>query len=940
MKLFAARLARAAVMGVLTVGIVLAVAHVPAVRARVVTWGLERLRTSLLIDVKVDQASYNLLRLSGRLRGVTASVLDGTGVPFVVADEVSVDLSWSALLGRVGAEVVEVSGLKITVVRASDGSLNLPVFPSAGGASASRVRIGRLLVRDASVSYQDLGRNWSVGVEGLALNLEPTDRGTISGRLTAARGPSIQAGAVESRGTRLAGLVSYDGASVSVDRLQYDAPEGRLEIHGRLESLWSAPSSDFDISGSLALSQVSSTLKLDPPVRGTVTLQATVTGRLTEPLASIALDSDGISWRHVGPVSLRARSTVSASAVNLDAATARLDSGTFNGRGRFAFERGEAEVHADWQSVPAPSLLGPAAPFPAAARLTGTADLTWNGMDGWSGLRVTADNRSLPASIGREGVTVNGEASLVLDRGEWRLHHEHSIAGAVRVAGSSVGRLSAAALGLSRLGGTVVVSADDLSRMVPLASALGLTVPESIRPGAGHLDARLRLGGTFASPTLAGEAVVDAASFADVGPIEVESSIALDTRRMSVDRLRASLGTNRVTGSGTLDFTNRTLRATAGVELPDLGALVGEVAEPWRPTGMLSGSFDLGGVATRPVIRGTVTGARLAIASQNIDSLSAGIEYENGVFAARGLEIRQPAGGRLALDARYALETGAYTLTASATALSVQPVDRRADRWPVSAVLAGEFHGSGTVEHPRGDGHVTFATLIWDGVALGPADVGITVSDTGASLEARLGELSSTIAATAQIRPPRSFTVVAEAQDADLARLVRDIARSTPSVAAALEGRLSARLAATGVLEDLAAASVDVDLRQVTLRAGDAQLQLVQPVMLRYADRSLAIGQFQLRQVPASSRPPDSWNRRDRCGRSTRQWAGSLVTSGPGCRCSASARASRLMALSRRASLPVAHWNGRCWLVAFWSRRARWAPRDIPPWPVWRSGQS
>jgi len=83
MKLFAARLARAAVMGVLAAGVVLAVAHVPAVRSRVVAWGLERLRSSCLIDVKVEQASYNLLTLSGRLRGVTASALDGAGVPFV-----------------------------------------------------------------------------------------------------------------------------------------------------------------------------------------------------------------------------------------------------------------------------------------------------------------------------------------------------------------------------------------------------------------------------------------------------------------------------------------------------------------------------------------------------------------------------------------------------------------------------------------------------------------------------------------------------------------------------------------------------------------------------------------------------------------------------------------------------------------------------------------
>src|SRR5204862_8070257 len=75
-----------------------ALAHLPAVRLMVLRWGLQSLHDRAGIEATARDISYNLLTLDAVVHGLTATAA-GSSIPFLTADEVSVDLPWGAVFG-------------------------------------------------------------------------------------------------------------------------------------------------------------------------------------------------------------------------------------------------------------------------------------------------------------------------------------------------------------------------------------------------------------------------------------------------------------------------------------------------------------------------------------------------------------------------------------------------------------------------------------------------------------------------------------------------------------------------------------------------------------------------------------------------------------------------------------------------------------------------
>lgn len=839
---------RSVALGAAAVAALLVVAHLPPVQSRILGWGLDRLPSTVGIRANVQQGSYNLLTRTGHLSGVSMSAAGDPNTPFGSVDRVSVKLSWAVWLGRVEIEAVEAEALRIDIVRGVDGRLNLPMFPaSTGAATASRFPIGRVAVRNASLSYRDLARDLEADLGGVELTLDPEGQGTISGRLVASEPPSFRIGQIGTRGTRLEGGIRYDGAGVFIGHLAFDTPEARLQIDARLESLWSVPRVESQVSGTLPLSGLSSMLAVSPVAQGTVMLQANVTGPLSAPVASIALESDGVSWRHLGPAGFRSHATLAPTALSLDEARFSLGGGTLDVRGNFGFSAGSVEVLANWQSLPAASVLGPLAPVALAARLNGGAELTGNVVDAWSEWQARVENRSRSDPAGAATVPVEGTLVATLIRGRWNVRHAHVLSSAVRLAGESAGVLSSGLPGSSPLNGFVDVSATDLSRALPLLRTMGVTIPPPLRPQTGALDARLQVKGTLAAPELSGDATLADLRFPGAGPIHVESSVVLSSQVVSVADLRASLGTSHVSGSGRLEVPSRAVRAGLEVEVPDLTVIAGLLPDQWRPAGALSSRVKIAGTVPQLVLRGQIAGTDLSVAGQRADTISALVSYEDGALAVRQLEIQQADGGRLAADGEYVPESGSYVLAARATAMSLGPLGDSRERWPMSAIFDGHFQGRGTLVEPVGSGYVSFAKLDWGGTSLGPVAADVTLADGAALFNVELRELSTEMAASVRLYAPQTFDIVVDARDTDVSRLVRNTGRQGAPMAAALAGRVSARIAASGELNDLPAATVEAALRQVDLHVGEARLQLMKPVTARYADHSLEMDAFQVR---------------------------------------------------------------------------------------------
>jgi outer membrane protein assembly factor BamA len=819
--------------------------HLPLLQSRIVESALDRLPPMFGLTARIEQGSFNLLTLTVRASGLSLSTPEDLDTPFAKADRLLVTLSPAALLGRMEIERIEIDALQIDVLRNADGRLNLPsARASSESAAASRVPIGRVALRNAGVRYRDFTQAIEAGAAGISMTLEPDRQGSIMGRLVAGSPPRVRFGEVEVVGTRFDGGVRYDGGSLFFERFVVETREARLRVHGGLESLWSDPRLSSEVSGTVALSELSSTLSVDPAARGTVAVEATVTGPLASPIASVALGSDGLNWRHLGPVTLHSSVALSTSALDVNEARLSLDGGVVNLRAHLAHGDGAAQISAGWQSLPAASVLGPQAPIRLAARLTGEAELRGNLSGGWLGWEGKVENRSHEDSSRQPAVPLEGALTATFDGGHWKVEHRHRVAGGITLAGSSVG-LPSPTLPASQVDGRAEITAADLSRATALFEALGVDLAPALRPQEGTFEAHLRMRGTLASPELIGEAAIAGLRFENAGPIEGRSKVVLNTSAVGVDGLQLSLAANRVAGSGTVRLGSRALRGGLTIAFADLAALGQSWPELWRPSGALTAELDLSGTTERPIVRGEIEGTHIAAAGQRLETVTALVSYERGFLTARQIRVHQPEGGELSGNASYAPSSGQYELGVRASAISLEPVGGDGEHWPIAATFHGHFDGRGTLASPSGEGGLSFAKLSWDATSIGRADVNVKLDGGRARLNGRLHDLSTDIAGSVRLRGQRAFELIVDARDSEISQVLSKTFDSASSHGAP-EGRVSAMVVASGDLDDVASTTATVELRQIDFLLAEASLHLVNPVKARYSERTLEVDGLQL----------------------------------------------------------------------------------------------
>lgn len=841
------KVARAAALTALAVMALVAAAHLSPVRTRVVTWGITWLRTHMGIEARADRVSYNLLRLDISVNGLTLAARGSEATPFLSIDTLHANAPWSLLRGRMAANAIEASGVRIDIVRRADGSSNLPFSAGSQGAGVERFDVGRLIVRQADVTYRDEANALLVDVQGVSLDLRPQLDRVIAGTLAIERGPRIRVGERESMATHVAGRVAFDGTSLLLNRVSYESAEGQLVAEGRLDSVLANPRADIRMEGTVLLTGVSRWLKLEPTASGTVAVRGSLTGVLTDPVARLSLDSSAVSWRHLREVSLRAEARLNTSGVDLEAATLGIGGGAVKASGRVATDGGRVRV--DWRAVPAGSVLGPLVPVPLAALLEGTADATWSG-EGWQALGLVAENRARPVVAEAGSVPIDGRASLAVERGEWRLGSDHQLWRSVRVAGNLAGRLSDRGLSASSLSGPGVVSAPNLGRIAPLLRRAGVTAPAWLDEVPGSLTVDFGLAGLLGTPRVTAAGRVDGFDVAGAGPGQLTFQLAADRRRISVVQLDASMGANHLTGSGSLDLGSDALRATAQLELSDLPRLASRFPAEWRPSGRMVAHADLGGVLANPTVIGSVEGQALMLANQRIDAMSGSVNYANGRVALEDISIQQRDGGRFSAGAEYVISNRTYSLSVSASGLNLTPIGigegRRA--WPVNASVAVEFSGSGTIDHPRGTGQLAFQRLSWGDSTLGRAEVGVELSDTGAQLDAHLLDLSSTIRGRVQLGAPWAFDLSADVVDGDLSAFA-PLAASGAGIplGSRLTGRATLTASAMGTFRDPAASTVAAALKRLEVRTETAELRLLRETTFNYDRSRLAVDHLDLR---------------------------------------------------------------------------------------------
>ena len=364
-------------VAVAVVAVFVALAHLPAARSMALQWGLRALHSRVGIDATVRDISYNLLTLDVHLRGLTVTAA-GSSIPFVTADEVSVDLPWGAVFGSAAVERLDARGLAVDIVRAADGTVNLPKSGDrTASATAPRIVVGGLVLADTRVRYRDLGSQFSLDVSGLNLTMTPAANGVITGRLSTDTGPALRGQNLSVDGA-VTGSIAYDGSSLAFDGVSYRSTVGELRTNGRLEALWGTPAARLTVDGAVELTRLSTALSIEPPLDGRVTLSGPVTGELSKLEATLTATSDQLQWEHLTPRNVTAAVVLTPGAVRVDKASLQLGGGAVSGTGGLLFESGMASIDASWQGVPLDALVDQPLPGNVATRLTGRTALTWD----------------------------------------------------------------------------------------------------------------------------------------------------------------------------------------------------------------------------------------------------------------------------------------------------------------------------------------------------------------------------------------------------------------------------------------------------------------------------------------------------------------------------------------------------------------------------------
>src|SRR5262245_27941470 len=235
-------------------GALYALLHVPPVRRLALSLALRRVEGASGLRARADDLDYSLARLDFRVRGF---VLEAPGrAPLVEVKDAHARLGVSTLWAHPDLRHLEATGVRLHLVRDPRGESNLPppAAHSAPGGEPS-IRLGSVFVRDAEVLYEDAAAGARVHAPSLALELRggvAATRGNVSAGAPVEWSFGERKGSFELSPAKLA----FNGQDLAVESLAARAPEGTLEVKGRLRKVTGAGELDLDVRAETDLARL------------------------------------------------------------------------------------------------------------------------------------------------------------------------------------------------------------------------------------------------------------------------------------------------------------------------------------------------------------------------------------------------------------------------------------------------------------------------------------------------------------------------------------------------------------------------------------------------------------------------------------------------------------------------------------------------------------
>ena len=817
--------------------------HTPPARSAALSWALVRLQSAAGFRADISRLDYNLLTLSFSARNVTLAA-NGSDEPFFAAEEVRVNLPWSAVPGRIAIESLEIDNPSLTIVRAVDGTLNLP----RGAETTTEplrgpIEIDRFLVRGMRARYDDRFAGMLVDARGININLDRPFEGLLNGRLSA-DDVSVHTSEQRTRLSRLDGHLAFDGRTLALENVVLEAPEGRLRTDGQLILLPTVALGGLRYQGHLDLARLAPWIGADPAPTGLVSFSGTADGPVDAITTTIDAAGDDLRWSNLGSITARARSAISASGATIESLHATVAGGQLEGSARLPFDESSVgSARLTWRGLhvrPIVTAFAPDAAVHVAAVAEGSASFGWSGRSLLTG-RGTLENTLGATSSTRGALPVSGHATLKLHDGAWNLSHDHRVGETVELTGQAEGRIDPKAPAASTLNGRAELHVQRLSEVVRLARRAGLADDtDALSNVDGSASVTADLAGTVTAPRAAGAIEIAGFHYGNAGPGTATARYSAIAQRILIDALQVTVGANIITGRSSIDLDTRAIRGELSGTLPQLALVAADVPAEWRPVGSAILEARIAGTIDSPSVVADVASDGLHIAGQVVERLRSTLHVSNRLITIDSLNVAQGE-GTLEATGTYAISTGRFSAHVKGESLTLSPSDTA--NLPVDARFDLELTTSGSLESPEAQGFAQFSQLVWEGYDVGPTRIDVETVGRTLQLTGRASELAAMVRARVARAEPRTFTAEASLDAANLARLVR---RTGQPESVVLGGAITLHAEGEGRLDDVAAATAALDLRLTDATVNGAPVRLVRPARLRYSSDAIVADDLEL----------------------------------------------------------------------------------------------
>lgn len=700
------RLVRRALLAVVSVVgfllLVVAVAHVGFVRARVLDWVSARVSQDFGILVQAEALRYNLLTASVELRNARLSVPRDR--PFLQADAIRITLDHRVLFGVFELQRLELEQPRVTILRHPDGTTNLPTSQADPTSSPAPIRLGRVGLRALIVEVEDesAGHRVAAGPINLALDTRvgADTPGTFGpSPVGISIGSTDQPGAVRSLSGTFNGRLGFDGSRLTIHDLRLEAPEGRLSLAGWLDVI--SESTGVEMRGRLETDLARAGPLLLPhgdPLTGSATTDVVVRGAMANPTVRLEVKGRNLRFRSTPEIGLAASATYAAGRVDIDRLAVTSDAGEIEATATLHVtteggKPGESRLAGRITRLDLDRALraaGLSLPVAIGSTAGGNINLSLDAgtpvtLDSW---RYVRGDGSIELTPEGSGLSLSGRVDLATRDRRWTIGHALlAAAGRTTLEGTIAADLPDSDVP-GTLSGKARLQIQEIRTLLPVLRQAGVVLPAPFDQIDGTLDVQIEPRGALDAPTL--NAAVNGRRIrlpdvTDEG--ELSSTVTIDRRAVTAKSLDARLGDLRVAASGAYTWQGRIeteFKAVAG----DLSAIA--AAFDLVDTS-LEGSTELEGV-----VRGSIQSPQ-GRAQLTANGLSAyGVQV--GAVAAQ----LQLGGEKLDIDGTApALETHLKGTLGTRSPFRFQ-AEADFNRSPVSAFLSApetkHLSGEGTID--------------------------------------------------------------------------------------------------------------------------------------------------------------------------------------------------------------------------------------------------